>query len=199
MRKRLAKKCISASNYAQKCWGNTRQEKKLNMTVLYEPTKGGADIVDLIFSKLSVRIKSKPWTINALAFFIDSVRTNAKTRESANSHLATFKFTWEVGKQSVTPNIERRYNNPVRIQTNIYKKVVEILGKEVVARYEKPTLEDQGKRCGMCLEEIIDHKNYKTKKKKMNNKIKTVSYKCKHAVCEKNIAITCQKCHEENA
>ena len=38
------------------------------MIVLYDHTKGGADIVDLISSKFSVRIKSKHWTRNALAF-----------------------------------------------------------------------------------------------------------------------------------
>ena len=36
--------------------------------------------------------------------------------------------------------------------------MTEVLGKEAVARYEKPTLEYPGKRCGMCLEEITGHK-----------------------------------------
>ena len=58
--------------------------------------------------------------------------------------------------------------------------MAEVLGKEAVAGYEKPILEDQGKRCGMCLEEVIGHKNYKTKKQKLRNKIKTVCYKCKY-------------------
>ena len=65
------------------------------MIVFYGHTKGGVDIVDLISSKLSVRIKSMHRTINALAFILDIVRTNTKTilRESANSNLTTFKFT----------------------------------------------------------------------------------------------------------
>ena len=37
--------------------------------------------------------------------------------------------------------------------------MAEVLGKETVARYEKPTLEDQGKRCGICLEEISGRKS----------------------------------------
>ena len=99
---------------------------------------------------------------------------------------------------SVTPNIERRYNNTVRIQTKIYKKKAEVLGEEAVARYEKPKLEDQGKICGMYLEEVTGHENCKTKKNKLNNKIKTVCYKCKHAVCtKKHTVIIRQKCHEE--
>ena len=76
------------------------RRKKPNMIVLYDQTKGGVDIVDLISSKLSVRIKSKHWTTNALAFILDTVRTTAKTvlRESVNRILTTFNFTWEFGK-----------------------------------------------------------------------------------------------------
>ena len=80
---------------------------------------------------------------------------------------------------------------------NIQKKA-EVLGEEAVARYEKPKLEDQGKICGMYLEEVTGHENCKTKKNKLNNKIKTVCYKCKHAVCtKKHTVIIRQKCHEE--
>ena len=41
--------------------------------------RGGVDVVDLISSYLSTRIKSKRWPINSLAFLLDTVRTNAKT------------------------------------------------------------------------------------------------------------------------
>ena len=94
------------------------------MIVLNDHTKGGVDIVDLISSKLPVRIKSKSWTIYSLGFILDTVRTNAITIlcESVNSNLTTFKFTWYLGKQLVTPNIEIRYNNLVEFQTKIYKK-----------------------------------------------------------------------------
>ena len=87
----------------------------------YDHTKGGVAIVNLISSKFSVHIKSKHWTINALAFILDTARTNAKTikRESANSNLTTFKFTSELGKQLVTLNVERRY---VEIQTKDIQK-----------------------------------------------------------------------------
>ena len=76
------------------------RRKKPNMIGLYDHSKGSVDIFDLICSKLSVRINSKLLTINSLAFNLDTVLTNAKTilRESANSNLTTFKFTWELGK-----------------------------------------------------------------------------------------------------
>ena len=73
------------------------------MIVQYDHTKGGVDIVDLISSKLSVRIKSMSWTVNALTFILNNVRINAKTilRESGQENLTTFKLTWKLGKQSL--------------------------------------------------------------------------------------------------
>ena len=56
-------------------------------------------------------------------------------RESANCNLTTFKFTWELGKQLVTSNIERRCNIPVATQTKVCKKMAKVLGKEAMARY----------------------------------------------------------------
>ena len=81
--------------------GVTRdRRKKPNMIVLYDHSKGSVDVFDLICLKLSVRINSKRLTTNSFAFNLDTVSTNAKTilRESANSNLTTFKFTWELGK-----------------------------------------------------------------------------------------------------
>ena len=152
------------------------RRKKYNTIILYYHTKENVDIVDLVYSKLPVHIKSKRWTINGLAFILDTLRANAKTilRESANSNFTTLKFTRELRKKLVTTNMERRCNNPVGIQTKIYIKMAEVLGKEVIARYEKPIVEVQRKRCGMRLEKIIAHKNCKTEKNKLNNKIKTI-------------------------
>ena len=68
-KKKTGKKNIIVLPTMHKSIGVTRdRRKKPKMIVLYDHTKGGADIVDLISSKFSVRIKSKHWTINALAF-----------------------------------------------------------------------------------------------------------------------------------
>ena len=74
----------------------------------------------------------------------------------------------------------------LKFKQKIYKKMTEVLGKKAVARYEKPTLEDQDKRCAMYLEEIIGDEHYRTKKNKLNNKIETVCYKGTHIVCAKH-------------
>ena len=58
----------------------TRREKrnKPHVLVIYEHTKGGVDLVDLISAKVSTRMKARRWTMNALAFMLDTARTNAK-------------------------------------------------------------------------------------------------------------------------
>ena len=49
----------------------TRDERmKPNVHCFYDHTKGGVDVVDLISSSLSTRIKCKRWPINCLAFLL---------------------------------------------------------------------------------------------------------------------------------
>ena len=58
----------------KKVWVTRDRRKKLDVIVLHDHTKGGVDIVDLISSKLSVRIKSKSWTIYSLGFILDTYK-----------------------------------------------------------------------------------------------------------------------------
>ena len=58
------------------------------------------------------------------------------------------------------------------------KKMTEVLGKEAVARYEKPTLEYPGKRCGMCLEEIIGHKKQRKQIEQWKQFVTNVNTQC---------------------
>ena len=46
---------------------------------MYDHTKGGVDIADLLSINHSTRIKSKRWPLNALSLVLDTCRTNAKT------------------------------------------------------------------------------------------------------------------------
>ena len=55
------------------------QRKKPQIHSMYDHTKGSVDVVDLLSTSHSTRIKSKRWPINAFAFILDTCRTNAKT------------------------------------------------------------------------------------------------------------------------
>ena len=45
--------------------------------VIYDQTKGGVDLLDLLSRCLSIRIKSQQWSINSLTGLRDTACTNA--------------------------------------------------------------------------------------------------------------------------
>ena len=84
------------------------QRMKPNVHCFYDHTKGGIDVVDLISSSLSTRIKCKRWPINCLVILLDTVRTNAKTILHENGFSMTnYEFTYQLGKSLVVTNVER--------------------------------------------------------------------------------------------
>ena len=87
----------------------TRAERMIpNVHCFYDTTKSGADVIDLISSSLSTRIKCKRWPINCLAFLLDTVRTNAKTILHENGYSMTnYEFTYQLAKSLVAPNVEK--------------------------------------------------------------------------------------------
>ena len=55
----------------------TRDErKKPHVITFYDRTKGGVDMMDMMAGIHTTRFKSRRWTINALAYVLDTVRTN---------------------------------------------------------------------------------------------------------------------------
>ena len=82
------------------------QRKKPHIHVMYDHTKGRVDIVNLLSTNHPTRIKSKRWPLNALAFVLDTCRTNAKIILGNNNIKVThFEFTYELGKALVLPRI----------------------------------------------------------------------------------------------
>ena len=109
------------------------QRGKPHVHVMYDHTKGGVDIVDLLSTSHSTRMKTKRWPLNGLAFVLDTCRTNAKTIFTNNNvKFSNFEFTYELGKSLVLPNIERRYRNSNGLQIKIINKRKRILGIELV-------------------------------------------------------------------
>ena len=81
--------------------------KKPQIHSMYNHTKGGVDVVDLLSTSHSTRIKSKRWPINAFAFNLDTCRTNAKTILQDNGKpLSNFEFTYAIRKGLVLPAIQ---------------------------------------------------------------------------------------------
>ena len=58
----------------------TRDErKKPHVITFYDRTKGGVDVMDMMAGIHTTRFKSRRWTMNALAYVLDTERTNMFT------------------------------------------------------------------------------------------------------------------------
>ena len=176
------------------------ERKKPHAFVFYDHTKGGVDVVDLISAKMSTRMKTRRWTLNVFTFMVDTARTNAKTTVKENTTtkpLSTSQFTWELGKSLVRSCIQRRHDNSVGLTHSLVKSICKVLGIEKpIERRQKPELLNKGQRCYLCLEEINGQPDYKAKKDKLNNKVKTVCISCKNTTCIKHFTATCDWCFE---
>ena len=105
----------------------TKDERcKLYSLVLYDHTKGGVGVVDLVSIHNTTRIKHIRWSMNALAFVLDNVKTIPKTilQESVSkTKMSSFDFAYTLGKMLVLPHIERKYASPNGLQLQLVKKI----------------------------------------------------------------------------
>ena len=148
---------------------------KLHVLVMYDHTKGGVDVVDLISTNHSTRIKSKRWPLNAFAFILDTVQTNAKTILADNkSSLSNFEFIYQLGKALVLPIVQQRYEIRNGIQMAVMEKIRRVLGIAELNQLPQPEAPlTYSSHCYKCVEMIVGKANYKLSRKKMNNKLKT--------------------------
>ena len=54
------------------------QRRKPSIHAMYDKTKEGVDVVDLLSTSLPTRIKCKRLPLNAFTFILDNYRSNAK-------------------------------------------------------------------------------------------------------------------------
>ena len=155
------------------------QRKKTYVHSFYDHTKSGADIVDQILSRQTTKIKSRRWLINALAFILDTVRTNARVLlEESKTHqkFTTFEFTYQLGKCLVLPDIQRHYENNNGLWKETIQRKRRVLGITEVNR--RPlTVANMG-MCNICAENIVGTHDYKDWRESMKNKLKTKCGNC---------------------
>ena len=81
-------------------------------------------MVDLVSTHNTTKMNNQRWPINALAFVLDTVRTNGKTilAESPNpATLLSFKFPYTLGKLLVLPHMQRRYQDSSNFSTVLFQ------------------------------------------------------------------------------
>lgn len=181
--------------------------------VYYDHMKGGVDIVDLLSCMNSTRFKTPRWTMNALAFLLDTVRTNARTlyNEINNTKLSNFQFTWNLGKQLVMPFIQMR-SQTSGLSASLQQKITKILGvptppaqggprrfSEVQSDEDRQEYVTRNtKTQGVCVScrSSIHGGGYSANKSSVNNKLKKKCLRCTQFVCskEEHGAIVCTHC-----
>ena len=88
------------------------ETRKPQVHPVYDHTKGSVDVIDLISSHMSTRIKTKRWPMNYLAFLLHTTRTNANTILSHNNiKMTSLEFTYQLAKSLCIPNVHRWYNS----------------------------------------------------------------------------------------
>ena len=110
------------------------ERRKPQVHTFYDHTKGGIDVVDLISSNCSTRMKSKRWSLNSLAFILDTARTNANTiLKENNVKMSTHEFTYQLARALCLPSVQRRYDSSNGIRVNQMMKIKRVLSinKEV--------------------------------------------------------------------
>ena len=165
--------------------------------------KGGDDIVDLLSTNHSTGIKSKRWPLNTLAFVLDTCGTSAKTiLRDNNIEVTNFEFTYELGKALVLSSIQKRFENPNGLQIKILNKMRGVLNIQEVNHH--PQIENQrtkSGRCFKCVDEIVGTADYKNKREKLNNKLKSKCHICCQSLCkvhQKSTKYVCEDCFVED-
>ena len=83
------------------------KRRKPQVHTFYDHTKGGVDVLDLISSNCSTRIKSKRWPLNSLAFILHTARTNANiTLKENNVKMSTHEFTYQLVRALCLPSVQ---------------------------------------------------------------------------------------------
>ena len=87
--------------------------KKPETILYYDYMKGGVDIVDLLSTMASIKVKTKPWSNIVVLLILDTARTYGRTFFSEYSRKSLFnhEFTGRLGKALVIRFINQYYAN----------------------------------------------------------------------------------------
>ena len=75
------KNVLVLSSMHRKALTTRDERKKPHVITFYDKIKGGVDVMDMMARINTTRFKSRRWTMNALAYVLDTVRTNVYVME----------------------------------------------------------------------------------------------------------------------
>ena len=78
--------------------------------------------MDMMAGIHTTRFKSCRWTMNALVYVLDTVRTNMFTLWNEihiDNKMGSFDFAWTRGEDLIIPHIQSRYQNVTGLQQSV--------------------------------------------------------------------------------
>ena len=119
-----------------------------------------------------------------------------------NIQVTNFEFRYELSKALVLPSIQRRFKNQNGLQIKILNKMRHVLNiQEVNHRRQNKNHRRKSGCCFKCVDEIVGTADYKNKREKLNNKLKSKCHLCSQFLCkvhQKSTKYVCEDCFVED-
>ena len=89
--------------------------------VYYNYMKGGVDIVDLLSTMASIKVKAKRWSNIVLSSFLKLEETNGGTlfNKCNEKYISNLEFNGRLGKALVIPFIQQWYANSIGLHISV--------------------------------------------------------------------------------
>ena len=172
--------------------------KKPDVLVFYDHTKGGVDVMDQMAGFFITRFKSHRWTMNALSYVLDTVRTNMNTlwnEMNPDKKVSSYDFLWELGQSLIKPHIKYCYQNRNGIQTDIVNAMKNFFG---IKGNQVPEIRSPDrKRCYICLAAIQGEGSKERKNKLAKVRCQCQADECGKTVCQQHFFLYCHPCNNK--
>ena len=167
---------------------------------LYDFTKGGTDIIDQRINFYTVHTKSPRWTMNALAYILDTARVNSQTIYAIKTNVdprkcSSLTYGWNLVKALCNPQIERRQSKACSFRRNTVAKMDFMLGHSRRQAEEAATAVTHDKkrtRCHACLD-LAYGSDYRKNRRKVKKSMIQCHICHKHS-CGQHLKKICTKC-----
>ena len=141
-------------------------KSKPAVTKFYDFTKGGADIVDQIMGKHTVKPKSSKCAIAGFSYILVVACVNASTLSRMNNQQKpiqrskSFEFDWEIAVSLIRSRLQHRHTHSNGLQKYTQRAIRDILGIKVEL---PPSSPGKKKHFRACLDKVEapDHKKKK--------------------------------------
>lgn len=166
---------------------------------LYDFTKGGTDIIDQRIHFYTVHTKSSRWTMNGLAYILDTATVNSQTIYAIKMNVdprkcSSLTYGWNLVKALCNPQIERK-SKACSFTRNTLAKMDLFLGNSRRQAEEAATTVTHEKkriRCDACLD-LTDGPDYRKNRRKVKKSMIQCHICHKHS-CDQHLKKICTKC-----